>query len=525
MWLVGLVGVVLTFIAAKGHLPGIGNDATSFVAIADRIAAGGRLGYFLESKLALWPPGWPATLAVGRWAFDINPATTALWINAFLLLPLAFQIRWLLERSTSNERVTRAGILVGVLGPATLSQSYMAQTEISFIVLVLAAFIALIRFSDTRRWSWLALSVVAQWMAFMDRYVGLVAIGAGALWLVFERGSTQRGERFRNAVAYFAASCVVPGAWLLRNVVVTDTPFGPRDTPLRTYKSNAIDAITSIGQFLHGYAKYEPFEGILRLASIGLAGLIGIFALVLVRRAINARNSRTDAWRRDGTSWGDLLGQPIGLLVIYGIAHWAYMIYSASTIAFDPVNTRYLVPMFIPLMIAGLVVLDRGAFAQLSPAGTGGDGVTKLGSMALAIFVILQLAVGVVRVSASYWTDEAQNYNSPEALDIRNSAVLDSVPDGCPILSNFPELTYLAGFEAPRSPRRTKFASSDVMTELEDLTTATSGGTRTCLIWVNDERYATPQYQWQLSDLQDRFELETLGEDANVAVYRILAVR
>ncbi len=521
----GLTGVALTFVAAKGHLPGIGNDAASYVAIADRLAARWRLGYFLEPKLALWPPGWPATLAVGRWTLDLNPATTALWINAFLLVPLAFQIRWLLERNTSNERVIRAGVVVGVLGPATLSQSYMVQTEISFIVLVLAAFIALIRFSDTRRWTWFAVSVAAQWLGFMDRYVGLVAIGAGALWLVFERGSVQRGARFRTAVVYFVAACAVPGAWLLRNVAVTDTPFGPRDTPIQTYKSNAVDALTSLGQFLHGYARYQPFEGILRLASIGLAGLVGLFALVLLRRAISARNARPDAWRRDGTSWGDVLGQPVGLLVIYGIAHWIYMIYSASTIAFDPVNTRYLAPMFIPLMIAGLVLLDRGAFAQLTPAGTGGDRITKLASVALSIFVLLQVIVGVVRVSASYWTDEAQGYNSPRALDIRRSDVLDTIPPGCPLWSNFPELTYLTGIEARRSPRKTKFASTDVLNEIEVLTETTAAGTRTCLIWVSDDRYETPQYQWQLAELQQRFEMEVLGQDPNVAVFRILSVR
>src|SRR5690606_11453063 len=130
----------------------------------------------------------------------------------------------------------------------------------------------------------------------------------------------------------------------------------------------------------------------------------------------------------------------------YAVAHWLYMIYSASTIAFDPVNTRYLAPMFIPALIAGLALLDRALRAS-SPA----EPLARVASLGLIVLLVVQLAVALVRVSASYWTDDAQNYNSPEALDIRESPVLDHVPDDCDRLySNFPELTYLAGFEAQR---------------------------------------------------------------------------
>ena len=68
-----LIGAVVDLIAAKGHLPGLGNDATSYVAIADNPGPPRPLGYFLEPRLTLWPPGWPATLAVFEWAFGIRP--------------------------------------------------------------------------------------------------------------------------------------------------------------------------------------------------------------------------------------------------------------------------------------------------------------------------------------------------------------------------------------------------------------------------------------------------------------------
>jgi len=525
---VGLVGVLLSFVAARWQFPGIGNDASSYIAIADRFARSGRLGYFLEPKLALWPPGWPVTLGIFRWAFDLSPAITALWTNAFCLIAIAYEVNWLLRRTVANERLIRIGLVIAVLGPATISQSYMVQTETTFGALVLLGMIALIKFSDTRRVSWLVFAAVIQWAAFMDRYVGIVSIGAGALWLCFENGGVKLGGRLRRGTGFFLLASSVPGAWILRNWIVTDSLFGPRDTPAAGYKVNTIDAATSLGQYLHGFSKYAPLTGVGRYLSLALAGAVFVLAVVLVRRAMTARDTRPDAWTRPPTGLSDLVGHPVGLMMIYASAHWTYLIYSASTIAFDPVNTRYLAPMFIPTLIAGFALIDRGAFAQLKTAGEGGNRVTRIASIGVVVLLACQMTVSIVRVSASYWTHEAQNYNSEAARVVRRSAALGRIPKDCKLYSNFPELMYLAGIETTRTPRIRKFASSDLMHELKDLRSATLKGERACIIWVaegEDHFLQTESYLHQLSRLRQEFALSPVAEASGVAVYRITGVR
>src|SRR5690606_25457339 len=108
-------------------------------------------------------------------------------------------------------------------------------------------------------------------------------------------------------------------------------------------------------------SRYEPMEGVGRLASMALAGAVGIFAIVLLRKALAVRPAPDGGTAAVAAR---LAGHPAALLLIYAAAHWLYMIYSASTIAFDPVNTRYLVPMFIPALIAGLALLDRALLAS-----------------------------------------------------------------------------------------------------------------------------------------------------------------
>jgi hypothetical protein len=527
---IGLVAAAVTVVAAKGHLPGLGNDATSYVAIADNLARHGRLGYFLEPKLALWPPGWPSLLAASEWAFGIRPQITALVVNSATVVVIAFEAWWLMRRMTSDRRVVWAATAIAALGPATLSQSYMVQTEVTFIALVLATFIAVIKFSDTRRWTWLALAAVLQWAAFMDRYVGIVSIGAAGLWLLFERGTADRRERWRNGVAFVIGASVVPGAWILRNIAVRGdigNAFGPRDTPTATYKTNLVDATTSVGQFIHGVSRYAPFTGVLRLASLALLTVCVVIAVVLGRRALAARTTRAgdlDPSAPGGRAtrslrWGDVVGHPAGLLAIYAAAHWAYMVYSASTIAFDPVNTRYLAPMFIPAMIVGLALLARGGLAR---PGMASDGFTRAMGVALVALVVVQVGVGVVRASASYWDRTAQGYAAPQWRRALASPVFDAVPDDCEHLySNFPEATYLAGIEAQRSPRIRKFASSDQLHELRTAIRRVDRGETSCLVWISPRVLETPSYQQPLAVLRRSFALERVAGDRDVTVYRM----
>ena len=197
------------------------------------------------------------------------------------------------------------------------------------------------------------------------------------------------------------------------------------------------------------------------------------------------------------------------------------MIYSASTIAFDPVNTRYLVPMFIPSLMVALTVIDRGLPERdVTPQPTWAKAV-----MAVVIaFAVVQVGVGAVRNSASYWNDRAQRYNSATAVRIRDSSVFDEIPDDCRLLSNFPEFTYLAGVEAQRSPRITKFASSDRQTDLADLHEAVDDGESWCLIWIDEDAspiFFHPSYQYTLDRLGEEFDLVEVAGDDDVSVYRV----
>lgn len=528
-WL-GLAGAILTILAGKGHLPGIGNDATSYWAIADRLEGGRGLGYFLEPKLTLWPPGWPAYLAAMKWLTPWSVPVLALFTNAALVI-VCTRLTWrLVTRFTAVPVLIWAAVISAAVGPATMSQSYFLQTETSFGCLVLFSFVVLLRFSDTRRPLYLGIAVATMWLAFMDRYVGIVLIGALALWLLFDRGERRLAVRIRTAVLFGAGSFVVPGLWLVRNAATNDwqwaTVFGPRDTPIHGLKTNGVDAVTSLGQFVIGYWQYQPFRGVLRLAALVVLAAAGALALLLAKRWRDLRARPADGTTGRSIGLLDALGHPLGLLVIYVAAHFAYMIYSASTIAFDPVNTRYLLPVFIPAVIVGVTLIDRAALGAGATASAD-ETDRRLRPMLRAgviAWTIIQLGCGIGMASAPWWNRFAAGYNGSEALEIRHSAIFDRLPKDCATRTNIPMALYPLGIESQIWPRQTKFASSDVPPDLDEVR-AELGRGDVCLIWLKGFD-SQVEYEYSREEMQDLFPtMRVVDEDNDVTVYRIPAER
>ena len=195
----------------------------------------------------------------------------------------------------------------------------------------------------------LAVAAVAQWAAFMDRYVGIVAIGAGRPVAAVRPGDPDaRGavpQRGRDGASP-PSSC--PGIWLVRNIScrsarAASAPATRRSPPTRPTSSMPSHRSASSST---ASSSTQPFTGILRV----LASLALLAVVVHRRRRRSCYRRRRIAARAGGAWTGRRRRWPP--CSASGRVSWSstpsptgcYMIYSASTIAFDPVNTRYLMP-------------------------------------------------------------------------------------------------------------------------------------------------------------------------------------
>jgi hypothetical protein len=244
----------------------------------------------------------------------------------------------------------------------------MAWSEPLFIVLCLAFLLVLSQVWDRRHLSGgdVAVLVGLGSAAFLIRYVGLTLVLVGGLVMLARLRPLDR--RALTRVATFGlASAVVPIAWMLRNRAADGSLLGKylgeraasQDSP----RGVAVDTLSTLGEMALpvGDLANRP------LVLLGSATvLLGLGGLVLALRAHRPR--------------GALL-----CCAIFTLVYATYLISAALWTSFEPINVRYVAPIFVP----GVVVAAAGVEAlheRLSrPASRAAIGALTLGVIAIQL--------------------------------------------------------------------------------------------------------------------------------------------
>ena len=511
MWAVAALSALAVLIA---NLSGIatGDDGVGYRAMADSLVAGNGYGYFLEDPVTVWPPIWPGLMAAVSRLTPLNALGAAIVLNAAVSFGVVIAGNRLLRTVVSNARLVLLGTLVFALGPSTVGLGHVLMTDMAFALVVMTWMLVLIAFRRTGSWSMLLIAALLAWTGFGLRYVGLVLIAFGGLWLLLDHRRSFV-ERIRNGVAYGIVAAVVPLAWMLRNRSIDGTFTGERNPSARGFVDNCFDVAATLGRFLlpgfgNGFTKIWAGIGIVAL------GITVVATWKVLQR------------RPDGTARGDgpatvarrlwvAAGTPLGLLLLVPTLYMAYMLYVRTTTALNQLDLRLLYPAYFPLLILALALVDRARRLD----DTDDARWWRLGWGAAHVWAVANVAAGVVAMVAfaaghPYF---AGNYESDTFEEVRANPALDALPEDCRVYSNLPNGLYPT-VESLWSPQRRALESSREIPDLEEIT-ATLDRVPSCLVWIDEP----PVYGhlWTLEQLEDRLDLTLLDEDGNVAVFRM----
>ena len=495
------------FIANAGGLT-IGDDGIGYQATADSLLAGRGLGYFLEPRLTIWPPGWPVLMAAVAKITPLDTEQAAIVLNALVAFAIVLIVHRLLVRLVRSENLISIGTIVSALGASAMVFGHLLMTDAAFAAVTLALFLTLLNYRDAQRPAWLAGAVTLVWAGFMIRYAGVVHIGTVGLWLLADRRK-KIVPRLRDAAVFGGLAAIVPVAWVLRNLSIDDTTLGVRYSSSRGLIPNAFDTFATIGNFLVPGVEIERRTIWAAVAAIGCLVMLAMLWRVIGR----------DRRFRSATGIVDVVASPAGLLVLHVGVYAAYMLYARSTTGLNQLDFRLLNPLYLPLVISALVILDR-------VSGTGDTTVPTTWSTAARATAFawagLNVAVGVGMIGYFATSPDlfVGNYERPAFEKVRSSPALESLPTGCSVSSNLPNALYGSGVDAQWSPRETGLESNDVVSDLPDLERALDAGDgEFCLVWMDLE----PTYGnlATLDELKARFDLVELAHDGDVTTYRI----
>ena len=330
----------------------VGTDSTIFLSTALNFLAGEGWRDFTGRPLVSWPPLFPLLLAAFGWV-GIEPLEAGRWINATAFgLTILVAGYWL----RSHLRSRWLALVASVVILASLPLSELASdvmTDSLFVLFTLLALIWLAAFLHRGGRTSLLLSAVFTALAVLTRYPGVVLIGTGVLLLLVRR-APPLAIRLKHAVVFGAVPSIPLAGVMMRNWAISKRLAGWRGGSGYSL-SDSLSQVADV--FREWVIPPNALDG-LGYLMWRAAGLV-----VLADRGFGIGGNKGTA--RPASLFSQLgPALPFG---VFAVAYLAFMVAVMPLTSGMKIDSRFLLPMYVPLLLAAVFLLDR--FLCIGAAG------------------------------------------------------------------------------------------------------------------------------------------------------------
>ena len=488
------VGAALVLVGTWRFGPGMIEDGVSYVAAARGLISGDGFVEYDGTPLLYWPPLYPAVLATGLG--QIDPVAVVPWVNAgvFALVILVGGL-WLRSHVASRPLFV-LGVLALVSSVPLLRLSVMTLSGPLFSLLVLLSLWFLERFLDRKMTGWLLVSAGFAALACLTRYVGYTVVAAGVLVLLWNP-RRRFAERLASAVIWLLISVLPIAGWLTRNYLVSGTLAGTRGAARRSLVEGATYAVEQLSVWVLPRVMTPPH----RVIGLGAAALV----LALLLGALCRR-------RRDAA-------QTVVLLAVFVVVYLVGLVSSAAVVGFGYVSWRLLAPVYVPLVLLGM----------LAAHGVGelftGRILRGIARVLMIVVVGAWLAYPVARTASfthKFLVEGTGGFAAKAWKDSATIGYLKAHAEQGLIHSNSPEAVYyFLERQAMLGPRATFPSSTTPTRDLDAFRILLVKHRTTRYVWFR--AYAFRKYLCTLDDLRAEYDVSVETELADGIVYRIRA--
>ena len=490
-----LWGSVLWFSISKLGL-GLSTDSVHLLFAGMNLASGRGLISFDGSPVLVWPPLYPLLLAALHLLTGLSTFAAAhvLQIVAFFGISLCLSI-FSLHLFPDDFPFVLAGSILSDIGIVVVASFGMVGSDyVHLFLVVLCVLLTALYVEQPSGRLYLAVFVAAM-LAMLQRYLGLAAIATAATaMLVWAKGSP---SQHLLRAAFLALAAVPSTLWLLLT-----SPHIARRAPV-SLGENFTWFSQSILEWLFPAASIQAHP-VFSLALLWIA--IALLALVLW---LGRRTLRSFA----------------ASMLLFGLLYTLALFGSASIAYYNRLEGRFLLPLYIPLIMASLLALHilLGALHARSPSRYPVGRLAAFGM--LAVLAILLLGAAVPAVQASHSGIDGPGENSFNTLAWHANRPLffwqAHHPEGdYLLLSNQPDgVAFYTQHFCDASPRRRSGPYGTVEYPIESYaSTLFASGQDVYLIWVEPN---SQDFYYQPADLGSIANLEKLYSSLDGAIYRL----
>lgn len=506
-----LVAALSSLIAASAVLlstiqgPGLTPDSISYLSAGLNLAKGNGLTAFNGETLTVFPPGMPALVALGHW-LGLSPEWTIRLFNAGMATTVVWLGFVLLRRHVHSDWLVVAGTVLLGMSPVLLDVAQPAWSEPAFIVVSLGLVLVLEQLPAVGRrcLGLLALAVMLVWVGFAFRYAGVALIASGGITvlLLFRRSGWLRAAV--TAAGFVSAAAVVPVAWMVRNHGVDGTLMGPRSPSTDGELAVAYRLTKTLGTWLLPRDSMPARVSLVIGAALILA-VAGTFAWsALIRRRADDNHTHTrPAGLRSNI--------PIGTFVVI---YAAYITVAQLAAAFDPINSRLMSPLYVPLVVLAAMGLEH--LTGFAPGRTHRCVSWSLACL-LALFIFGQGLVATMKAYVS-----ARDGRGYASRSWRSSSVIgaaETAPVDAALYTNQPYGLWAVLRREPifQSPAKREYRS-DVELPLSADFLENVACQQSYLVWSDDD---SPTDYFTPSELETYVELTEVASGPDGTMYRL----
>ncbi len=365
---------------------GVNADSITFISTALNFLAGEGWRDLRGRPLTGWPPLFPLLLAAGGWV-GIEPLAAGRWINAAAFGLTILAAGCYLRSHLRSQWLTLAATAIIAASLPLSNWAPQIRTEPLFVLFPLLALTQLASFLNRRTTAPLWWAAVFTALAALTRYPGVALIGTGVLILL-------PIARRKQTLIFGAISSVPLLAVLVRNWAAIGSLT--RATGDRYPSGQSLSA--GLGQAVEVFRTWvippNAPDGVAYLLGLAVAAVVLASVAVILRAArIRSNNGRNDPLR-------------LGPVLPFGGFAVAYLVFLIVVVPFtvmQGVDSRYLLPIYVPLLLTAVFLLDR--FLSIKAAGW--MGAVRYGLASLVGLAILA-HVGYsahenLRVTAQAW--------------------------------------------------------------------------------------------------------------------------
>lgn len=361
--LISVAGMSLVWLHQSSYGVGLSPDAIQYISTSENLSNGRGFTRLRGGNFTL-PPLFELGLGFFIGISTADGFVAARYVNIIIFgLTILVLLIWISNKVHSKFWLVWAGVACA-LSPALIHVSLYARTDSMFILFSALSLWKLDQWLTNGKNpyalnSHLILAAMYASLSLLTRFTGFAVVFSSLLIIGF-RKSAKFSSKFKCATTYIIIAASPSGIWMLRNYFTVGRLTSPYEWEGNDWSDILESASYDIINMMLGNTGYNYLMGYSDRFGISQ---MSIRVLFLVASAIFLSSAIIYLYRIRSSTYVNWLTSSLMFVLIY-------MLFLSASFSLEIAGylSRYLTPIYIPLLVVVTIVFDRVFKMQPSPA-------------------------------------------------------------------------------------------------------------------------------------------------------------